>query len=178
MRNKSLVLLLVLALFFVGLASCSGDFISFNDPGLKRQESISNFISDDVTGKTGETYKTKWFEFAIQSIEKVDSYASHKAKEGYQLYKVSITEKSVWDSSISMGIFDFYMDDTDFAEYIWAIPPLDDTMMPEDFHLQPNETVQYVMIFEVPANTTNLALMYTENDESGDLGVTFSISID
>jgi len=77
-----------------------------------------------------------------------------------------------------MGIFDFYMDDPNFEEYIWAIPPLDSTMMPEEFNLAPNESVQHVMAFEVPAETTKLALVYTENDENGHDGVTFSIAID
>jgi len=177
MRIKLLALLLALGCIFIALTGCEHT-ISFKDPAEERKDSISELIAGDVAGKVSETYKTKWFEFTIQSIDKVKSYADHKAKEGYQLYKVLITEKSVWDSSVPMGIFDFYMDDIDFTEYIWAMSPLDDTMMPEEFELEPNQTVQYVMVFEVPTNTTNLALVYTENDESGEEGATFSIRID
>jgi len=177
MRKKSIALFLALAFVFVGLTGCGG-IISFQDPKEKRREAISDYLSKDVIGKTGETYKTKWFEFTIHSIEKVDSYVGRKAEEGHQLYKALITQKNIWDDSIPLGIFDFYMDDPGFAEYIWAIPPLDNTMMPEEFTLEINEFVQHVMIFEVPVGTTKLALMYTENYEGGNGGATFSISID
>lgn len=171
----------MLAFVFLCLAGCSHT-ISFVNPAERRRDSISNFIlgntPGDVTAETGETYKTKWFEFTIQSIDKVDAYKDYKAKEGHRLYKVSISLKSIWDESIPMGLFDFYMDAPDFAEYIWAIPPLDGTMMPEAYNLTPGETVQYIMIFEVPTDTAELALSYTENYESGEDGATFAIYID
>jgi len=130
-----------------------------------------------VTSKIGETYKTKWFEFTIHSIDKVSSYAGHTAEEGHQFYKVLITEKNISDDSIPMGIFDFYMDAPTFNEYIWAIPPLDETMMPEAFDLESGETVQHIMIFDVPTGTTQMALTYTENFENGEDGATFTISV-
>jgi len=177
MRIKSIVLLLTLALVFISLAGCGNDIISFRDPVEKRKEAISNFIAGNVAAEAGETYKTEWFEFTIHSIDKVDSYAGHKAEKGYRLYKVLISEKNIRDESIPMGIFDFYMDAPAFEEYIWAIPPLDDTMMPEEFDLEPDEAVQYVMVFEVPTNTAKLALVYTENYEDGEDGATFSIAV-
>ena len=180
MRFKSMALLLALAFVFIVLAGCE-HVISFNNPAEKRRESISDFISGNTPGEVaaepGETYRTKWFEFTIHSIEKVDSYAEHAAEDGHQLYRVIITEKNVWDDIIHMGIFDFYMDAPDFTEYVWAIPPLDDTMMPEAFDLEPGEAIQHVMIFEVPVNTAELALMYTENNENGEDGATYSIYI-
>jgi len=186
MRVKSLTLLLALAFVFVGLAGCS-DIISFSDPAEKRREanekrreSISSFIAGegDVTGETGETYKTEWFEFTVHSIEKVDSYASRTAGEGHQLYKVLITETSTSEETIPVGTFDFYMDAPAFEEYIWAIAPLDKTMMPAEFSLGPGETVQYVMIYEVPVDTTELALVYTEYYDNGEIGTSFTIYID
>lgn len=177
MRKKLPALLLVLALVCVNLAGCNR-IISFTNPVEKRKESISNFLSKDVTGKIGGTYKTKWFEFTIHSIEEVDSYAGHTAEEGHRLFKVLITETNMEDKAIPMGLFDFYMDDPAFSEYIWAISPLDDTMMPEKFNLEPSESVQYVMVFEVPTDTSGLALTYTENDESGKDGASFAIYID
>jgi len=77
-----------------------------------------------------------------------------------------------------MGLFDFYMDAPDFDEYIWAIPPLDDAMMPEEYDLAPGEAIQHIMIFEVPVDTVELVLLYTENHESGEDGATFAIPID
>jgi hypothetical protein len=179
MRTKTLVLLLSLAFIFVGFVGC--DLISFRDPAEKHKEAISKFISDsiskDVTGKTGETYQTKWFEFTVPSIEKVADYAGRRAEKDHQLYKVQISVKNNREEPIPMGTFDFYMDAPDFDEYIWAIPPLDDSMMPEDFILEPGNTVQYVMIFEVPIGAANLSFSYTESDASGNDGATYSIRI-
>ena len=174
--RKKLALLLALAFAFICLAGC--DLISFTDPAVKRRESIANFLDKDVTGKAGETYKTKWFEFAIDSIEKADAYKTCQAKKGHQLYVVLVTVKSIGEEPVPMGIFDFYMDAPDFTEYIWPIPPVDDTMMPEEYDLESGETVQYTMIFEVPTDTTGLALLYTENYEGGNDGATFSIDIE
>jgi len=181
MRVKSLVLLLLLAFVFFGLAGCKHT-ISFANPAEKRRGSISAFISENISGdvvaETGDTCTTKWFEFTVHSIEKTDAYFDYAAKEGYQPYKVMISLKSIWNEPIPMGIFDFYMDAPDLQEYIWAISPLDDTMMPEEYDLLPRETAQFVMIFEVPTNTAGLALFYTENFEDGNDGATFSIPID
>jgi len=180
MRIKLLALLLVFVLVFMGLTGCS-KIISFKSPAEKRRDSIANFIAGDVigegevTGKIEETYKTKWFEFTVHSIGKVDSYADHTAERGNQLYKTLITEKNISDVTLLMGTFDFYMDAPNFEEFIRAVAPLDDTMMPEEFNLEPDETVQYVMIFEVPTGTAELALMYTEFFENEGIGTTFVI---
>jgi len=181
MRIRLAALLLAAAFVFIGLTGCSHT-ISFTNPAEKRRESISDFISGntpgDVTAEPGKTYATKWFEFMVHSIEKADAYMGYAAEEDHQLYKVLLTVKSIWDEPIPMGLFDFYMDSPDFTEYIWAIPPLDGTMMPEEYNLEPNKTVQYAMIFEVPADTAGLALMYTENYKGGEDGATFAIPVE
>jgi len=176
MRTKSLALLIALAFVLVGLAGCD-HIISFDDPAEKRKEAISNVIAGDKTSKIGETYRTKWFEFTVHTVEKVGSYADYTANADYQLYKVLLSLKNITDDSIAMSIFDFYMDDPAFEEYVWGIPPMDDTMMPESYDLGPDEAVQYVLIFEVPTNTTNLVLAYTETFVIGNDGTTFSIAI-
>jgi len=176
MRLKTLALL-VLALLFIALVGCEHS-IAFVNPAEKRRESINDLLSGDVIGDIGKSYTTRWFEFTVHSIDKADAHLGYKAQEDHLLYKVQVTLKSVWDDAIPMGTFDFYMDDTDFQEYIWAIPPLDNTMMPEEFIIQPGASVQYLMVFEVPTGTTELALLYTENNENGIDGKSFVIYID
>jgi len=183
MRIKTWALFLVLALVFIVLAGCSHT-ISFTNPVEKRRESIANFIArestgeGEVIGEIEETYRTKWFEFTIHSIEKVDFYAGYTAKKDNQLYKVLITEKNTSEAVLPMGLFDFYMDAPAFEEFIRAIAPLDDTMMPKKFDLEPGETVQYIMVFEAPVDTAGLALMYTEYFENEGIGTTFTIYVD
>ena len=125
----------------------------------------------------GTVHKTKWFEFTIHSIEKVDSYAGYTPRAGYQLYDVVITEKNTFSVAIEMGTFDFYMDDPSFIDYIFPIDPLNSTMMPEVFTLGVGQSVQYHMVFEIPSNVTKLKLMYTEIDEFNNKGKTFTIDV-
>lgn len=173
MRKK--ICLLILAMLFV-FSGC--DIVSFRSPAEKRKEDISNYLAKDVAAKTSETYQTKWFSFTIETIKKVNFYGGYKAKKDHQLYEVQILIKSNWEDPIPMGTYDFYMDAPDFEEYIWGIAPLDDAMMPEKFNLNPSESVQYVMVFEVPIASAHLTLVYTESYESGKDGKSFSIAVD
>jgi len=158
MRIKKALALVLLVLFAaVGLASCSAP--------------------SEVVIEVGETYQTKWFEFTIDSIEKVDAYAGYEAAEDHELYLVLVTEKNIVNYEIDMGTFDFCMDDDTWPEWIWGMDPLDDTMMPEHFLLEPNETAQYYMLFEVLEDTPELMLLYTERDEEGNIGTTFKLFV-
>ena len=174
MRTKTLAFIFALIFVVVCLCGC-GDII--NDVIDDVVNTTSQFLSGNVTGQIGKAYSTQWFEFTIHSINKVDSYAGYEPASGYQLYDVLITEKNIFDKSIPMGTFDFYMDDPDFEEYIFSIDPLDNTMMPEEFDLKTGETVQYHMIFEIPEGVTKLALMYTEFDTDNNEGTTFTVYI-
>ena len=177
MRIRLMSCVLVLVLVVTGMASCSKTQEKINEMVNEVASSVAELVSGDVTGKIGTAYQTKWFEFTIHSIEKVDSYAGYEAAEGYQLYSVSITEKNIFESTIPMGTSDFYMDDPGFLEYIWPIDPLDDTMMPEEFNLEPGDSAKYTMIFEIPEDAPKLVLMYTEIDENDDVHATFTIKV-
>jgi hypothetical protein len=63
-------------------------------------------------------------------------------------------------------------------DYIYPIDPISDEMMPLEFDLGPKETVEYHMVYEIPADTVGLKIMYTEIDVDDNEGVTFDIPID
>jgi len=186
MRKKllSVVVMLMVATFaLAGCGSNSGTTGSSenNNPVQQVTDTVKDvaaqILDGQVTGEVGKTYRTQWFDFTVISIDKVDSYAGHSAPEGYQLYDVLITETGTFSTPSPMGTFDFYMDDPSFPDYIFPIDALDDNMMPDEFPLAKNETVEYHMIYEIPTNVTNLVLMYTEIDETDAEGTTFSIPI-
>ena len=157
MRSKILVLILGIFLVVGSLTGCFRQNFEF---------------------QIGETQSTKWFDFTVHSIEKVDSYVGHELADDYEIYKVDITLKNTFEAIIPMGTFDFYMNDPVFWRPSWPIAPLDDTMMPEEFDLRPNQTVRYIMIFEVPTIHTNLAFVYTEFDANEKEGNTFTIFVE
>jgi len=174
MKKRVGYLIVIVLLALVCVAGCNQ---RANDIVDNVVNTAAQMISGDVTGTVGKVYATEWFEFTIHSIDQVDSYAGYEPGEGYILYDVVISEKNIFESSIPMGTFDFYMDDSSFIEYIWAIDPLDDTMMPLEFELMPEESVLYHMIYEIPDDVTDLVLAYTEIDEEDNEGRTFTINI-
>jgi predicted small secreted protein len=168
----------LISLNLVVLAGCNtvGDVV--NDVGQGVSDALGQLISGDVTGEVGKDYRTQWFSFKVDSITKVDEYTGITALPGNELIDVVITEKNIFDESIPMGTWDFYVDAPSFPEYIFPLDPVDDTMMPLDFELAPDESATYHMVFEVPVDTTDLVLVYVEIDETESIGATFTIKID
>jgi hypothetical protein len=138
---------------------------------------VGSLIKGDVTGEVGKAYLTRWFNFSVLSIERAEEYAGYKPEEGNVLLDVEIAELCTFDEPINMGTSDFFVDADSFLEYVYPIPPEDETMMPKNFMLQPKEKVQYHMVFEVPEDAEDLGLVYIELDEKGNEGSTFKIKI-
>jgi len=140
-------------------------------------QSIASFMKGDVTGEVGKEYRTKWFKFTVHSIDRTGEYAGYKPEDGAVLLDVVIDETCTFKSPIDMGTFDFYIDAESLEEYIYPIDPLNDTMMPEEFRLEPKDKKQYHMIYEVPGDMNGLKLIYTEVDEDDNTHATFTINI-
>ncbi len=170
MKRKIAIFLSMALLILPLMASCGTSAAEVADK-------VAQALSGDVTGEVGKTYKTDWFEFNIKSITKVDTYAGYKAADGNQLYDVLVYEKNIFDEDIPMGTSDFYFDAETFEEYIYPIDPIDNTMMPGEFMLKPKDTAEYHMIYEIPADTVDPKLMYTEIDENDTQGATFTIIV-
>ena len=187
MRYKTWFLGLIPVIIIVSITGCGLIPVSFvgnavNTAAQRLSDDVMNNaaqrLSGDVAGEIGKTCATIWFEFTVHSIKEVDAYAGYTPTDDCILYDVVITETNTINISIQMGSADFYMDDPSFEEYIWPIAPLDDAMMPEFFYLAPDETVQYHLVFEIPSTVTELMFMYTEIDDIGNYGRTFTIPID
>jgi hypothetical protein len=174
MRSKLFLGLVLSVVLAIALPGCGN---SVREAALNTAKSVVEMLSGDVTGETGKTYATQWFEFTVQSIDEVSEYAGYTPGAGNTLYDVLITETGTFDEASPMGTFDFYMDAPSFDEYIYPLDPLNDEMMPLEFELESKQTVEYHMIYEIPADTAELKLMYTEVDSEENTGVTFNIPI-
>lgn len=174
MFKKFFIPLLAAAILAMPLSGCSG---TADAVAGAVSNAVGQILSGNVVGQVGKAYSTQWFTFTVKSIEKVDSYAGYTPAAGNELYDVLITETGTFEEASPMGTFDFYMDEDSFEDYIFPMDPLDDTMMPTDFMLDTDETVEYHMVYEVPTGLTGLRLMYTEFDDQDNEGVTFTINI-
>lgn len=176
MLKKLLSVLLVLSMAF-SLGACGKSENTVSDIKENISNTVAQMLSGNVQGKVGKNYSTQWFEFRIDYIEEVAEYAGYKPAEGNRLLDVLIMEKCTFDEPIPMGTFDFYLDAAALDEEIFPMDPLDQTMMPEDFDLAAGESVSYHMIYEVPKNTTDLLLSYSEVDEDENIGTLFTIKV-
>ena len=172
MKKKYLAVTIVIAIV-LALTSCG------TKAADEIKHTIAQMIQGNISGEIGKTYATQWFEFTVESIKSVDSYAGYTPNEGYALVDVLITEKGTFDDDrpTPMGTFDFYMDSDTFSDYLFPLDPIDSTMMPEEFDLEYGEVVTYHMVYEVPEDVSDLKLMYTEIDEADEEGATFSINV-
>ena len=137
----------------------------------------ARLVEGNIKGEVGKVYSAKWFDFTIESIEKISSIEGYSPEDGNILIKAVVTEKGTFEEPGPMGTFDFYLDSETFEEYVWAMPPLNDSMMPEEFDLDTNEIVKYTLVFEVPDGLDDLQLMYTEVDERDSVYATFVIDV-
>ena len=153
---------------------------SESEVSSKEIEGFDDAISKtegDIRGEVGIAYHTQWFAFRVESIDRVSVYAGYRASSGYELIDVVVTELNTYGQSITMGTFDFYLDSDTFLDYAWPLDPRDDTMMPENFDLPKGEEVTYHMVYEVPVGLTDLVVCYTEINDEGDYGDTFTIPV-
>lgn len=177
MRSKRLTPILATLIILLALTGCKSSFISFQDPAIKQSDSIPKYIAEGEAKEVGQTYQTRWFDFTVQSLKKVNSYAKYKPQEGCKLYKAELLLKGTWTAAVEMTLADFYMDDPSFEDFIRPLAPLDETMMPEAYSLNPGQIAAYTLLFEVPETVTALTLNYTEFLENGAIGKTFSMAV-
>ncbi|MDR1616603.1 MAG: hypothetical protein LBR98_06280 [Syntrophomonadaceae bacterium] len=169
---KKLFIMSVIMFMVLAAAACSN--ATRNQVG-NVVSSVAQLIKGDVTGELGKTYATQWFEFTVDYIAPVDEYAGYKPDDGNRLVDVFIKEKGTFDEPSPMGTFDFYLESSLFDDYIYPMDPIDDSMMPLEFMLEKGQTVEYHMIYEIPASVPDVRLMYTELDEDEKEGATFTI---
>lgn len=156
MRKKVLALVLVAALVFA-LAGCS--------------------LFAKKEGGIGDTLSTRWFDFTVDSVDVVNSYAGITAEPGYKLVDIVVTETSTVEDDLPMGWFDFMLDDpADEDYYQLPLEQADSSMMPEEFTLTAKETVTYHLLFEVDESSSKLALVFTEYFSDEDTGDTFTVN--
>lgn len=138
----------------------------------------SQLSSDNVSIVVGQVHMTEWFNFTIHSITQVTQFEGHEAPYGHLLWLADITQTNTWPhEAIPMGTFDWYMDGDGLPNFVYPHVPFTESMMPSLFWLERNQSERYYMLFEIPANISNLTLNYTEFSEQQEIGRTFSLSI-
>lgn len=166
---KKLNALLLVAIVTASLIGCggSGDTVIRPEDGL-------------AVGEIGNTMRTYWFDFSVNSAYLCDSFSGHNAADGNNLLVVEITVTNTFDESLPMFDDDFWIewgsDDDAYAYPVENSESLSSDILPSEYYLTVGETEKGLLLFEVPDGYSEFAIAYVEisdNDETGDFFVVY-----
>lgn len=144
----------LLALMMLGsLAACNGlDLNLFQKSGSKE-------------GYIGDTMSTYWFDFTIEDAYSCAEYDGYTAREGYQLVVAEMTLKNTFGQSVDMWDTDFMIlwDDPDEDNRVdFTVPVYSEEQFPEEYSLGINKSRSGLLIYEVPEEFRDFAIVFQE----------------
>lgn len=151
------------------LAASGNDWIG------RRDDSEDGFY----TGRIGDTFRTYFFDYSIDSAEVVDSYGSITAAEGNKLVDVVVTINNSFSGQVMpMFIYDFQIawGNGDDECCYQAEGLTEEGLMPDEYEIKRGERVTHHILYEVPADATDLSIAFLEefsDDTQGDIFVTY-----
>ena len=121
-------------------------------------------------GDIGRTFSTMFFDYTVNSAERLTEYDGYTPAAGKKLLVVSVSVKNDFGSTLPMYDTDFQLQWGDGDDdYAWAVDAFNDKMMPLEWELDDKKTATYDMLFEIPADVTEFSLCYLEEytDQNG-----------
>ena len=193
MKTKLILTALAASLLF-SLTACSGGVLfpsessepapsssqasSGSEDGLVLDDFLTDSDSDSASlnGYLGDTMHTMFFDFSVESAQWIDEVNGYTAGEGNALFEAVVKVTNTYGETIPMGTYDFQVQWGGEGEDDYTYQPDEisgDGIMPAEFELADGETVEYRLIGEVPAGSTNLSISYAEYyyTEDGEDGV-------
>ncbi len=129
-------------------------------------------------GTIGQTMRTAFFDFQVNSAELTDSYQDYVPPEGYAILSVNITVHNTLDQELNMYDTDFQItwgegeDEWDIP-LTYAVSTLSgDDLLKTAYKLQRNESITGDIVYQVPADSDFYIFSYLEqfsDDTKGDL---------
>ena len=135
----------------------------------------------NAEGRFGDTMHTYFFDYTVNSAYLCDEYEGYEPLEGNELLVADVTVKNTFKESIEMYDTDFQIQWNDDADDAYDYPitiyledgeVLDDRMLPYMYDLSVNQSVNGLLIFEVPEGKKDFSISYLEmfdDDSTGDV---------
>lgn len=167
---KKLAALLLAAVMATSVIGCGGSANALIRP--------DNGLAE---GKIGNTLRTYWFDFSVNSAYLCDSFSGYNAADGNKLLVVGITVTNTFGEALPMFDTDFWVqwdsDDADAYAYpVENASSLSNDILPGEYYLTVDETEKGLLLYEVPDGYTDFAIAYLEvnaDDETGDFFVVY-----
>lgn len=179
--RKKFVALALCAIMTFSIMGCSkeeatGAISDFADQAAKLMEAGGREYDKLYTAGMNEPLKNSFFECTVTGAELAEELGGYAPEtEGYQFLKVDITVKNTFGNTIPVGNYDFYLmwnggNDVADMEFV-------EGMYPDDVELADGETISGFLVFEVPADVSDIMLMYDEVWDDDFVGSSYAISV-
>lgn len=139
-------------------------------------------------GETGDKMRTCFFDYTVNSAYLTDSYSGRSAGEGYELLAARITVKNLTDSDLEMYDSDFQLQWNDSSDdaFTYSLTfydeegaaPLSDEMLPGIYTLTKGESRTGLLVFQIPAGSSDFSISYREVFDDESTGDTFFVYFD
>ncbi len=145
------------------------------------EDGVSN-EGDYGEGRMGDTMKTYFFDYTVNSAYVCEEFAGYQPAEGKDLLVADVTVKNTFNESIPMFDSDFQVQWNSDAEEDYDVPisyygnEVSDEQLPESYELAINEEVTGLLVFEVPEGEKDFSISYLElfdDDSEGDVYFVF-----
>ncbi len=131
---------------------------------------VGNIIKAEdggAEGGIGDTFRTIFFDFSVDSVDYPSEYEGYRPADGYQLLDAVITVKNTFGEELPMYNSDFQIQWHDLGngdeDYDYGIEmDSSSTVMPSEFGLANGDSCTYHVIYEVPADAKEFSISYLE----------------
>jgi len=135
-------------------------------------------------GRMGDTMHNSFFDYTVNSAYVCSEYEGFTPQDGNEILVVDVTVKNTFPESIPMFDTDFQVQWNDDAEDAYGFPITayeendftNEEMLPTEYTLAVNQTVNGLLVYEVPEGHNDFSVSYKEiyEDESeGDVFFVF-----
>lgn len=133
----------------------------------------------NAEGRLGDTMHTYFFDYTVNSAYLCDEYEGYTPAEGNEILVADVTIKNTFTSTLPMYDTDFQIQWNDSADDAFGFPitlelndVLNDQMLPGEYELSINQSVNGLLVYEVPAGNKDFSISYLEmfdDDSTGDV---------
>ncbi len=132
-------------------------------------------------GGMGDTMRTYFFDYTVNSAYLCDTYADYTAVEGYDILVAELTIKNTDTRDVEMYDSDFQVqwgsNDSEAFDFslTYYDESLDSKAFPGAYTLAPKESRTGYLVFEVPEGENNFSISYLELFDDNSSGATFFV---
>ncbi len=158
-----------------GLSGAGDDWVN-EDDNIETYENQAG--SSTYEGKIGSTLKTTWFDFTVKDAYVTDEAISgYSVSEGNRLLVVTVELKNTYGDTVPMWDDDFWIEfgEDDGAYPIDVNETILDDQFPKEYNLEKKETRTGTIIFEVPDDVEDFALVFLEYFDDSTEGNYFAV---